>query len=153
MAKRTFALATIACLFVFLGSVAAIADEEVTSPAQAQPAAQAQPTAQAQQPAQQQPKPTEVPKAPATTQAPSRAAANGIGVCACGKAFVPTASTQTFTYNGKTYASCSDACHKLAMSDPAGGSKKADEQVSKAMSKLAAGGTSATPAATPSKPQ
>ncbi len=50
-------------------------------------------------------------------------AANSVAVCGCGKVFVPSASTQYFTYNGKQYACCSDKCHQMAVADPAGAAR------------------------------
>ncbi len=44
--------------------------------------------------------------------------ANDIAVCACGKIFVPDATTEYLSANGKQYACCTHACHEMAMKDP-----------------------------------
>lgn len=44
--------------------------------------------------------------------------ANTIAVCGCGKIFETSAKTPYITYEGKTYACCSEECHQMAMKDP-----------------------------------
>jgi hypothetical protein len=63
-------------------------------------------------------------------------AANTFAVCGCGKVFVPDANTKYIEVNGKKYACCSDGCHAMALKDPAGAAKMADENMAKVMTEL-----------------
>lgn len=63
-------------------------------------------------------------------------AANTFAVCGCGKVFVPDASTKYIEANGKKYACCSDGCHQMALKDPAGAAKMADDNMAKVMAQL-----------------
>ena len=102
MARRLITLATIAAVLLSLGPLVVIAQD---SKKPSDPAAQAAGTTSQLSVAK-----TATPK----TVGP----VNSVAVCRCGRAFVPTAMTGTVTVEGKQYMTCSDACYKIALSDP-----------------------------------
>ena len=114
MARRLVILATIAAVLLSLGPLVVIAQD---SKKPSDPAAQA---------------------AGATSQSATKAVtpklvgpANSVVICRCGRVFTPTATTESFTFEGKQYMTCSDACYKIAMSDPTKAAKDSEENKSK----------------------
>jgi len=64
---------------------------------------------------------------------PTTKTANSVAVCGCGMVFVPDATTEYLTYNGKQYACCTHACHEMGAKDVAASAKMADEMLAKIM--------------------
>jgi len=62
--------------------------------------------------------------------------ANDFAVCACGKIFVPDASTEYITSGGQQYACCTHACHEMAMKDPVASAKMAEVQTQQLIGQL-----------------
>ncbi|MEW5876265.1 MAG: hypothetical protein AB1752_13940 [Candidatus Zixiibacteriota bacterium] len=61
---------------------------------------------------------------------------NTLAVCGCGKVFAPDANTKYIENMGTKYACCSDACHEMAMKDPAATARKATEQTGRVLTQL-----------------
>ena len=60
---------------------------------------------------------------------------NSMAVCGCGMVFTPSADTKYIEVNGKSYACCTEGCHKMASKDPAGAAKMADAAMHAMMDK------------------
>jgi hypothetical protein len=58
-------------------------------------------------------------------------AANTVAMCGCGMMFTPSAETKYIDFEGKSYACCTEGCHKMASGNPAGVAKMANEQMAK----------------------
>ncbi len=58
---------------------------------------------------------------------------NQMAVCGCGKVFTPTADTKYVEVNGKSYACCTEGCHKMAMTNPEAAAKMSDDVMAKMM--------------------
>lgn len=56
---------------------------------------------------------------------------NTMAICGCGAVFTPTAETKYIEHNGKSYACCTEGCHKMASADPAAAAKMSEEAVAK----------------------
>ena len=52
---------------------------------------------------------------------------NTMAVCGCGMVFTPTAETKYVEFNGKSYACCTEGCHKMASGQPEMAAKMSDE--------------------------
>lgn len=56
---------------------------------------------------------------------------NQMAVCGCGMVFTTTADTKYVEFGGKSYACCTEGCHKMAMNNPEAAAKVSDEAVAK----------------------
>lgn len=62
---------------------------------------------------------------------PKGQVSNTMAVCGCGMVFTPTAETKYIEFNGKSYACCTEGCHKMASGQPEMAAKMSEEAVSK----------------------
>ena len=56
---------------------------------------------------------------------------NTMAICGCGAVFTPTADTKYIELNGKSYACCTEGCHKMASGQPEMAAKMSDDAVAK----------------------
>lgn len=62
---------------------------------------------------------------------PKGQVANTMAVCGCGMVFTPTAETKYVEFGGKSYACCTEGCHKMASGNPEMAAKASDEAMAK----------------------
>lgn len=62
---------------------------------------------------------------------------NTMAVCGCGMIFTPTAETKYVEFGGKSYACCTEGCHKMASGNPEMAAKMSEEAVARMQMKSA----------------
>lgn len=62
---------------------------------------------------------------------PKGQVSNTMAVCGCGMVFTPTAETKYIEFSGKSYACCTEGCHKMASGQPEMAAKMSEEATAK----------------------
>ena len=62
---------------------------------------------------------------------PKGQVSNTMAVCGCGMVFTPTAETKYIEFGGKSYACCTEGCHKMASGQPEMAAKMSEEAMAK----------------------
>lgn len=62
---------------------------------------------------------------------PKGEVSNTMAVCGCGMTFTPTAETKYIEFNGKSYACCTEGCHKMASGNPEMAAKMSEDAMAK----------------------
>jgi hypothetical protein len=62
---------------------------------------------------------------------PKGQVSNTMAVCGCGMIFTPTAETKYIEFNGKSYACCTEGCHKMASGNPEMAATMSEQAVAK----------------------
>lgn len=66
---------------------------------------------------------------------PKGQVSNTLAVCGCGMVFTPTADTKYIEHEGKSYACCTEGCHKMASGQPEMAARMSNEAVAKMKAK------------------
>lgn len=68
---------------------------------------------------------------------PKGQVSNTMAICGCGMVFTPTADTKYIEFNGKSYACCTEGCHKMASGNPEMAASMSEQAVAKMRMKAA----------------
>lgn len=127
MALRNFLIVALVGASLALAPLEGLTDTTKTAPAKGETAASKAATATSK---------TTAVKAEGTASTAQKLYGNAFAVCACGKVFTPDSNTKYIENMGTKYACCSDACHEMAMKDPAATARKATEQTGRVLTQL-----------------